>query len=79
MQTSIDPAVIETALAALAPINQAHERQYPGPAQHRQPIHTVYGGAHLFKADTFRRLGDVALATLRQFAPDASGFAHAIG
>ncbi|HEX6064597.1 MAG TPA: hypothetical protein VFZ04_10285 [Longimicrobiales bacterium] len=31
---------------------------------HRQPVHTVYGGAHLFRADTARRLGDVALRAL---------------
>jgi citrate lyase beta subunit len=29
-------------------------------------VHTVYGGAHLFRADTARRLGDVALRTLDQ-------------
>ena len=33
---------------------------------HRQPVHTVYGGAHLFRADTARRLGDVAIRTLEQ-------------
>ncbi len=32
----------------------------------RQPVHTVYGGAHLFRADSARRLGDVALRTLEQ-------------
>ena len=32
----------------------------------RQPVHTVYGGAHLFRADTARRLGDVALRSLEQ-------------
>jgi citrate lyase beta subunit len=26
----------------------------------RQPVHTVYGGAHLFKATTFARLGELA-------------------
>jgi citrate lyase beta subunit len=36
---------------------------------HRQPVHTVYGGAHLFRADTARRLGDVALRTLDQHLP----------
>jgi citrate lyase beta subunit len=30
----------------------------------RQPVHTVYGGAHLFRSDTARRLGDVALRML---------------
>lgn len=45
----------------------------------RQPIHTVYGGAHLFKADTASRLGAVALKVLDEHAPDASTLATALG
>ncbi len=37
----------------------------------RQPIHTVYGGAHLFRADTAARLGSVARRVMEEFAPDA--------
>ena len=36
---------------------------------HRQPIHTVYGGAHLFRADTAARLGATALKALHEYAP----------
>jgi citrate lyase beta subunit len=43
----------------------------------RQPIHTVYGGAHLFKADTAQRLGAHALRALEQFAPDPAALAAA--
>ena len=46
---------------------------------HRQPVHTVYGGAHLFRADTARRLGDVALKTLDQHLPDADRLASLFG
>jgi citrate lyase beta subunit len=45
----------------------------------RQPIHTVYGGAHLFKADTASRLGAVALKVLDEHAPDAGTLAAALG
>jgi hypothetical protein len=45
----------------------------------RQPIHTVYGGAHLFKADTTRRLGARALAALDDHAADPASFATALG
>jgi hypothetical protein len=38
----------------------------------RQPIHTVYGGAHLFKADTAGRLGATALRVFQENAPDAA-------
>jgi len=44
----------------------------------RQPVHTVYGGAHLFKADTARRLGERALAALEEHGAPAE-FAAAFG
>ena len=46
---------------------------------HRQPVHTVYGGAQLFKFDTARKLGDVALRTFDEHAADAAAFASALG
>jgi citrate lyase beta subunit len=45
----------------------------------RQPIHTVYGGAHLFKADTAARLGATAIKALDAHAPDAAALAEAVG
>ncbi|NUR55829.1 MAG: phosphoenolpyruvate kinase [Acidobacteria bacterium] len=45
----------------------------------RQPIHTVYGGAHLFRADTASRLGVAALGTLREYGPDPETLAAATG
>jgi citrate lyase beta subunit len=45
----------------------------------RQPIHTVYGGAHLFKADTAARLGATALRALDEHAPDAAALANVLG
>ena len=42
-------------------------------------MHTVYGGAHLFKADAAQKLGAVALRTLHEHAPDAATLAAAIG
>ena len=33
----------------------------------RQPVHVVYGCAHLFKADTAARLGRIALASFEKF------------
>jgi hypothetical protein len=45
----------------------------------RQPIHTVYGGAHLFKSDTGAKLGTTALRVLDEHAPDAAALASALG
>ncbi len=53
--------------------------RYPGDSGARQPVHTVYGGAHLFKADLCRKMGAIAERTLAEFAPDAPTLATAIG
>ena len=47
-------------------------------AHRRQPIHVVYGGAHLFKADTASRLGATALRALDEHAPDAATLASVL-
>lgn len=78
MKRSLAP---ETLREFMAPLQQAHrkfESQYPGPRGDRQPVHTVYGGAHLFRADTARRLGEKALQSLDQYAPDFVAFAKAV-
>ena len=59
--------------------NEDFTRHYPGETGRRQPVHTVYGGAHLFKADSAKRLGSLAQRSLDQFAPDFVAFAKAIG
>ena len=46
----------------------------------RQPVHTVYGGAHLFRSDVAQKFGKLALAAMRRDADgDASVFAEAFG
>jgi len=54
-------------------------QRYPGDSGARQPVHTVYGGAHLFVSDTARKLGELALRSLEAYAPDADSFCEAIG
>jgi citrate lyase beta subunit len=58
--------------------NEEFMRHYPGETGRRQPVHTVYGGAHLFKSDSAKRLGSLAQRSLDQFAPDFVAFARAI-
>lgn len=50
-----------------------------GSAAERQPVHTVYGGAQLFKAETPARLGALALELIRNYTPDANSFAECLG
>lgn len=79
MKTSMPNSAIQSALRILEEPSAAFANRYPGETGRRQPVHVVYGGAHLFRAGISRRMGDVALATLGEFAPDAFTFARAIG
>jgi citrate lyase beta subunit len=63
---------IGDALAALA-------KRYPGESGARQPVHTVYGGAQLFKSDTTVKLGALALRALQEHGGSPAEFARAIG
>jgi citrate lyase beta subunit len=64
---------------SLTRANLEFSRLYPGDNGSRQPVHTVYGGAHLFKADLCAKMGAIAEKTLAEFAPDAATLALAIG
>jgi Malate synthase len=76
-------SLTENSLAAITEklheSNLAFVKIYPGETGRRQPVHTVYGGAHLFRADSARRLGEVARRALTESAPDFVVFARAIG
>jgi hypothetical protein len=65
-------------LRELKEVNTQVERAYPGERDDRQPVHTVYGGAHLFRANSAQRLGALALTALEEYAPDASTLAQAL-
>ena len=71
MQTTFTPEALAQIVAELSRVNAAHDALFPGDFVERQPVHTVYGGAHLFKPETPTRLGSLALDTIRNYA---SGF-----
>ncbi len=78
MKTSLVAAALAATLKRLSEANTKSMQIYPGESGHRQPVHTVYGGAHLFKSDLAKRLGTLALRSLDQYAPDFITFAKAI-
>ena len=53
-----------TTTDTLTAANMAFARRYAGEAGTRQPVHTVYGGAQLFAADTITKIGGVARRAL---------------
>ena len=57
--------------------NQNFNKIYRGDREDRQPIHTVYGGANLFKYNTPVVLGDIALKSLLKYAPNFAEFGKA--
>lgn len=61
--------------AALSPYSAA----YPGESGRRQPVHVVYGGAHLFKAGSIAKLSSIAMRSFETYAPDADEFASLLG
>jgi hypothetical protein len=63
----------------LARANEATATAFPGDSNERQPVHVVYGGAHLFKADTPARLGALARKSLETYADGAADFAEGLG
>ena len=68
---SLNRKTLAPVLRLLGRANAIVSKAYPGEPEDRQPVHTVYGGAHLFRADSARKLGAVALAALDEYAPDA--------
>jgi citrate lyase beta subunit len=79
MKQSLSEESLRDLASKLQQANNAFANSYPGETGKRQPVHTVYGGAHLFKSDSATRLGGLARRSLDQFAPDFLTFAKAIG
>ncbi|MBD0319459.1 MAG: phosphoenolpyruvate kinase, partial [Gemmatimonadetes bacterium] len=79
MNRYLDPAELEAAAARLRPANLAFAARYTGETAGRQPVHTVYQGAQHFRHDAAAEHGRLALAALREYAPTARDFAHALG
>ncbi len=78
MKTSISKTETETILNELGVANKAFQKIYPGDKPDRQPVHTVYGGADLFTADSAQKMGNAALKTLLNNAENFVEFAKAI-
>src|SRR5215216_4602372 len=70
MKLSIKEEEKQTLLNDLKIANLKFQQTYPGDKPDRQPVHTVYGGANLFKSDTTVRMGEIALKHLQTYAPN---------
>jgi citrate lyase beta subunit len=79
VKTSLDTASTRDAFSRLKTANATFMKTYPGETGRRQPVHTVYGGANLFSADSAKKLGGLALRSLEEYGPDFATFARAVG
>jgi len=74
MSTSLSARSLDSFSNGLRETMAAFARRFPGESGHRQPVHTVYGGAHLFKSDTTAKLGQLAVRAFNAYARDADAF-----
>jgi len=79
MSASIDPIILEKIFEPLATANQKYAAHYPGDREALQPTHTLYGGAQLYKSTSTQKIGELARASMVQYAPNATAFAQALG
>ncbi|HET8796206.1 MAG TPA: phosphoenolpyruvate kinase [Thermoanaerobaculia bacterium] len=78
MKTTLNADDLATLTAPLERALVPFMKRFPGSAGERQPVHTVYGGAHLFKSDTARKLGEKGLQVLVEHGVDPFVFARAV-
>lgn len=75
MKQTFSSSLIESAFEKLS----KSEIQPPKPKTHaRNPVHVVYGGANLFKAETPQKLGTLALRSVAAYAANFAEFARAM-
>ncbi len=79
MSTSLKPEATQALLVKVREANRRFAQQHAGDVAARQPVHTVYGGAHLFKADLAGKLGGIAIKFLREYLPDPETLSAALG
>lgn len=78
MVSSLKPENTQALLAKLRAANLSFTVENPGDGAGRQPVHSVYGGAQIFKFDTAQKMGGVALKFMRDYFPDAATMARVL-
>lgn len=79
MKSTLHETSVRDVVDRLERAHARHAASFPGERAGRQPVHVVYGGAHLFRVDMPKKLGAAALAALDEHAPDGPQFAAAFG
>ena len=78
-KTTLSEVLLREISSGLEREHASFHARYPGPSGERQPIHSYYCAGDLFRRDLVRNLGEDALRSLKEYAPDFVAFAKAIG
>lgn len=78
MELSLDKDSIQKVLDSLTASNKIITDTYPGDSPERQPVQTLYGGAQLFKSDSIKKIGNLAVANFNEYAPSFVIFAKSL-
>jgi citrate lyase beta subunit len=76
---TLKPASLETWSRRLHDAWGRVTDDFPGEGPERQPVHTVYGGAQLFSANTTEKLGELARGFAAEWAPGPDDFESILG
>jgi citrate lyase beta subunit len=79
MSQSLKPEHVEQALTGLRAVIGQRAAVEASVDLERSPLHLMVSGAHRFRADTAREMGDIALATMKALTPHFVAFANAVG
>jgi citrate lyase beta subunit len=79
VQSSLNQDQLAPLLTLLGSSNGEFNRRFPGLRIQRQPVHTVYGGANLYKAGTIMKLASLAQAHFSTYAQDHKIMAELLG
>ena len=75
---TLDSQTMRTLQERLTSAQSGFASRFPGESSARQPVHVLYGGAHLFKAETAKKLGELARQALATYAPDSLSLGDAL-
>ena len=78
MTSTFENYDVNSIISKLNDANELFVNIYPGESPNRQPVHTVYGGANLFKHNTAEKFGKLSQTALNQYAPNFVVLAHAL-
>lgn len=79
MHTQLTASDLSPLMKNLSAANRKFNEHYPGVRTERQPVHTLYGGAHLYKSGSSGKLGKLARRHFETYAPGPEDMASAVG